>query len=106
MLYVKRNTSGEIVAISREPRSDFESVSDAGSSEVEAFLTSIAGSEFQASDLGFIRALDDIIDLLISKNVILFTELPSVVQEKYTERAELRERRREALHLLEDGEIF
>ena len=56
--------------------------------------------------MGFIRALDDIIDLLISKNVILFTELPSVVQEKYTERAELRERRREALHLLEDGEIF
>ena len=106
MLYVKRNANGEIVAISREPGSEFESVNDTGSSELETFITSIAGSEFQASDLGFIRALDDIIDLLISKNVILFTELPSVVQEKYTERAELRERRRDALHLLEDGEIF
>ena len=106
MLYVKRDANGAIVAVSKEPISDFETSSAAGSPEVEEFLASVAGSEFQASDLSFIRALDDVIDLLISKNVILFTELPAIVQEKYTQRAEMRERRREALNLLEDGDIL
>lgn len=106
MIYIKRDASGAVVAISKEPISDFETSEDTPSSEIDEFLVSVAGSEFQASDLGFIRALDDVIDLLISKNVILFTELPPVVQEKYTERAEMRERRREALNLLEDGDIL
>lgn len=106
MFYVKRGVNGTIVAVSKEPISDFETTSDASSSEVDVFFASVTGSEFQASDLSFIRALDDVIDLLISKNVILFTELPGVVQEKYTQRAEMRERRREALNLLEDGDIL
>ena len=106
MIYIKRDASGAVVAISKEPISDFETSEDALSSEIDEFLFSVAGSEFQTSDLGFIRALDDVIDLLISKNVILFTELPAVVQEKYTERAAMRERRREALNLLDDGDIL
>lgn len=106
MLYIKRDSKGAVVAISREPMSDFETPVDKPSPEIDGFLASVAGSEFQSSDLGFIRALDDLIDLLISKNVILFTELPPVVQEKYTKRAEMRERSREALNLLEDGDIL
>ena len=59
-----------------------------------------------SQDLEFIRVLDDVIDLLIAKNLILFTELPEIVQEKYTQRTRMRERRRESLHLLEDDEIL
>jgi hypothetical protein len=36
----------------------------------------------------------------------MFTELPEVVQEKYTQRTQMRERRRESLNLLEDEEIL
>jgi len=106
MLYIKRDSKGAVVAISSEPMTDFEASGDTPSSELDGFLALVAGSEFQSSDLGFIRALDDVIDLLISKNVILFTELPPVVQEKYTKRAEMRERGREALNLLEDSDIL
>lgn len=106
MIYVKRDANGAVVAVSKEPSPDFEILADTPASEIDEFLGAVAGSEFQTSDLSFIRALDDVIDLLISKNVILFTELPSVVQEKFTERAAMRERRRDALNLLEDGEIY
>ena len=106
MIYIKRDGGGAVVAISKDPISGFEASEEMPSSEVDDFLVTVAGSEFQASDLSFIRVLDDVIDLLISKNVILFTELPPVVQEKYTERATMRERRRDALNLLEDGDIL
>lgn len=106
MVYIKRDSSGAVVAISKDPISGFETSDGKLSSEVDDFLVTVVGSEFQASDLGFIRVLDDVIDLLISKNVILFTELPPVVQEKYTERATMRERRRDALNLLDDGDIL
>jgi hypothetical protein len=75
-------------------------------SEINEVLASATDSVFQNSDLEFIRVLDDVIDLLISKNLIMFTELPVVVQEKYTQRTQMRERRRESLNLLEDEEIL
>ncbi|MCX5821917.1 MAG: hypothetical protein NT047_18705 [Deltaproteobacteria bacterium] len=43
------------------------------------------------SDMGIIRLLEDLIDLLIQKNVILFTELPEQAQERITERKRIRE---------------
>ena len=43
------------------------------------------------SDMGIIRLLEDLIELLIQKNIILFTELPEQAQGKITERKRLRE---------------
>jgi hypothetical protein len=43
------------------------------------------------SDMGIIRLLEDLIDLLIQKNVIIFTELPEQARERITERKRLRE---------------
>ncbi len=34
------------------------------------------------SDMGIIRLLEDLIDLLIQKNIIFFTELPEQAQER------------------------
>jgi hypothetical protein len=44
------------------------------------------------SDIGIIRILEDMIDLLIKKNIILFTELPEEAQKKIRERKQLREK--------------
>jgi len=41
--------------------------------------------------MGIIRLLEDLIDLLIQKNVIFFTELPEQAQERIKERKRLRE---------------
>ena len=46
----------------------------------------------ELSDVGIIRILEDLIDLLIRKNVILFTELPLEAQAKISERKKVRER--------------
>lgn len=106
MIYVKRDPTGRVVAVSQEPMEGFEPTNEISAAETNELLRSATDSHFQSSDLEFIRVLDDVIDLLISKNIILFTELPEVVQEKYTQRTQMRERRRESLHLLEDEEFL
>jgi len=106
MIYVKRNASGRIMAVSEEPMEGFEPTDETAASEINEVLGRVNDALFQDSDLEFIRVLDDVIDLLIAKNLILFTELPPVVQEKYTQRTQMRERRRESLNLLEDEEIL
>ena len=106
MIYVKRDATGQVTAISKEPMEGFEQTDESAASEIEEMLASSSDSLFQNSDLEFIRVLDDVIDLLISKNLVLFTELPEVVQEKYTQRTQMRERRRDSLNLLEDDEIL
>ena len=106
MIYVKRDATGQVTAISKEAMEGFEQTDESAASEIEEMLASSSDSLFQNSDLEFIRVLDDVIDLLISKNLVLFTELPEVVQEKYTQRTQMRERRRDSLNLLEDDEIL
>jgi len=44
------------------------------------------------SDLEVARVTEDLINLLIQKNVILFTELPDVVQKKLLSREHLRDK--------------
>ncbi|WP_093447789.1 hypothetical protein [Thiomicrospira sp. ALE5] len=57
----------------------------------------------QDSDLEMIRVLDDLIELMIDKGVIQFTELPEQAQRKLLKRTQLRQGRRN-LDLLEDEE--
>jgi hypothetical protein len=44
------------------------------------------------SDLGTVRILEDLIDLLVRKNIINFTELPEQAQQRIWERKQLREK--------------
>jgi hypothetical protein len=44
------------------------------------------------SDLGAVRILEDLIDVLIRKNIIQFTELPEHAQQRIRERKQLREK--------------
>ena len=106
MFYVKRDQTGRVIAVSQEAMEGFEQTDESAASEINEVLASATDSLFQNSDLEFIRVLDDVIDILIAKNLLLFTELPEAVQEKYTQRTQMRERRRESLNLLEDEEIL
>lgn len=86
MLYAIRNESGRIVSLSETPQQDAEPVS-IKDTEVLEFL-SIEDDDFSAteflekSDTGVARILEDLIDVLISKNQILFTDLPEMAQKK------------------------
>lgn len=59
------------------------------------------------SDLALVRVLEDLIDTLIGRGVIQFTDLPQAAQAKLLERRQTREALRNALQLLpaDDSEI-
>lgn len=48
--------------------------------------------DLNLSDVGFIRVIEDVIDLLIAKNILTFTELPEKVREKILSRKDARGR--------------
>jgi hypothetical protein len=63
-----------------------------GSAELAAFLgDGEAGREsIDQTDQDFVRVLEDVVQLLIDKGVILFTDLPDSAQEKIMRRQRLR----------------
>ena len=97
MLYVERNDEGNIIALHNSPQENATEQKTSVDQEVLDFLEQNATSEswqtlLTISDMGFIRLLEDMVDLLIRKNVIIFTELPEKAQEKIMERKKIREK--------------
>lgn len=105
MTYIVRGEHGRIVAVSNVPlEGQCEEVA-ADSPELRAFIEDLGGENkvFESSDMKMIRAIEDVIDLLISKNVICITDLPAAVQTKLMERRSLRHSLN-SLNLLGDDE--
>ncbi|MDR2925432.1 MAG: hypothetical protein LBU76_05725 [Azoarcus sp.] len=93
-LYAKKDTNARIVALSRDPGDPADPgwhclPSDAP--EVIDFIKELIGQdrtdkELSDSDLSFVRVLEDVIDLLIQRSIILFTDLPLPAQTKLLQR--------------------
>jgi hypothetical protein len=97
MLYVERNGEGSIIAMYRSPKPNASEEKSVVDEEILDFLNKTISADsrkllLSLSDMGIIRLLEDLIDLLIQKNVIFYTELPEQAQEKIQERKRLRER--------------
>lgn len=96
MLYVERNKDGEIIALHSRPGEDITEQKSSMDDEVLNFVKkNVTTDSFKLllslSDSSVIRIIEDLVDLLIKKNVILFTELPEQAQEKIRERKQVRE---------------
>ena len=97
MLFVERDETGNITAlhVRQEPGiSEQKSIMD---EEILEFLSKNVETDpwvqlLSLSDIGIIRILEDLIDLLIRKNLILFTELPEEAQVKIRERKRVRKK--------------
>lgn len=97
MPYIERSADGKIIGlrtVAGQNAVEEKSVTD---EEVLDFLKNNLDNQFLKSllahsDAGLIRLLEDLIDLLTKKNIILFTELPEKAQEKIIEREQIRER--------------
>lgn len=91
MPFVTRDESGHIVAVSQVPGEGLESL-PADHPELQAFLEQLGAEAHQlsATDQDFVRVLEDVVELLVSKGVILFTDLPASAQEKMLHRQRLR----------------
>ncbi|MFH7566528.1 tryptophan synthase subunit beta like protein [Oceanimonas smirnovii] len=96
-MFVKRDKDGRICAVSREQIADISEPVEDQSPELARFINASAepGSDpLKASDLAMSRVLEDLIDLLIDKQLIQFTELPSMAQQKLLTRQSLRKQYR------------
>ncbi len=94
MPYAIRNINGEITALLRDPAIGAEEFLSPSAPEVEAFLNDRPGEDpklaLADSDKDIARITEDLIHLLTAKNLILFTELPTAVQQKLLKRERLR----------------
>ncbi len=116
MPFVKRNAQGAIVAASHEAEGDCDEEISEAEIFASGFLERLVGSEvgrevgadsaegrhLASSDLELVRVIEDLVDLLVDKGVILFTELPESAQKKVLARQQLRSRIGGSLNLLGD----
>ncbi len=86
MLYAIRDNDGKIISISQTDTPNSELV-DIKNPEVQAFL-SITPESFtpdnylDQSDISVARIVEDLIELMVSRNLIIFTDLPDAAQRK------------------------
>jgi hypothetical protein len=97
MLYVERNSAGDIIALHIKPEPHVHEQKSIMDEEILQFLNKNVDTDpwiqlLSLSDIGIIRILEDLIDVLIRKNIILFTDLPEEAQAKINERRRVREK--------------
>lgn len=95
MAYVKRDEQGKIIAVFDSPQHDAKEAVSINAEELIAFLsdsesTAHARAALSVSDMELVRVLDDLVNTLIDKNVILFTDLPMAAREKLANREKIR----------------
>ena len=114
MPYVQRNKEGRIIALTAEPIHENDQMLGLDNPEIMQFLAagSAAGqnrhqAELLMQDLRQIRILEDLIDLLITKGVILFSELPAAAQRKILNKKSAREKLEHTSDILvQDDTLF
>jgi len=103
MPYVGRDERGNITTVSTTSTAQTTEFLAPEADELQRYLRRLAadgtGSDLAQSDQEMIRVVEDIIDTLIEKNLIRFTDLPEAVQNKLVHRRSLR-RSKVALDLL------
>ncbi|QFU76900.1 tryptophan synthase subunit beta like protein [Halioglobus maricola] len=103
MPYIKRDVSGQVVALSWEPMDGFEEQLAEDSPELAAVLGDRArDGGLDETDQDFVRVLEDVVELLIDKGIILFTDLPQSAQDKIMRRQRLRSKLGSRLNLIGD----
>ncbi len=112
-LFCKRDDAGNIAAVTHEALSADQLTSghwhavSADAEEVRQFLVDDTdhASLLSQTDVGLARVLEDLIDVLITRGLIQFTDLPQAAQAKLLERRQSRASLSHRLELMPlDGE--
>jgi uncharacterized protein YegJ (DUF2314 family) len=96
MLYVERNAMGNIIAVKRNADTPGMELKQTVDDEILQFLfdnEEMAEATLRAlttTDARIVRILEDLVDLLVKKNIIMFTELPEAAQSHLRERQQIR----------------
>jgi len=91
MPFVVRDDAGAIVTVSQVSMAGAESV-PSDDPELQDYLGALGAGpqQLSATDLDFVRVLEDVVELLVDKSIILFTDLPESAQQKMLFRQRLR----------------
>jgi hypothetical protein len=103
MFYVTRDSHGTIETVSKQPAAGREALDDQHPELVNFWGGIATEPNFGSADAEFVRVLEDLIDTLITNNVIRHTDLPAAAQHKLVLRRGLRNEMQGALNLL-DGD--
>jgi len=112
MPYVSRNEQGVIVQLLDAPLGANSEWLELGHADIEYFLQEggVQGGSNQtdlaSSDNDMARVVEDLIDLLMKKQVLVFTELPDAVQVKLNARRRLRDNANEVSNLIGDDDFM
>ncbi len=104
MPFVKRDAHGAVIAVSQESGAGCTEMLSSDDPALAEFFSGITGeaSPLGETDQDLIRVLEDVVDLLIAKGLILFTELPVDAQQKIMRRQQMRSAIRNTLDLISE----
>ena len=112
MPFVMRDDTGNISALYREQTPDALEYLPSEHPEILAFTghggASAERPDMRQSDLEMIRVYEDLIDILISKRIVVLTDFPTAAQEKLVRRKRLRSSLSSLTEVLapdDDGEL-
>ena len=97
MFYVTRDEEGAIVSLARQRSDAAQEALDLSDPALKDFLEGEAGAttllaEMDNTDLSLVRVIEDLVELLVERNLITFTDLPLAAQNKLNQRLQLRDR--------------
>ena len=109
MPYVIRDADGKIVQVFEQPVSGESEQISTDSEDYRRYVDDHAAHsaeelrrQLAASDVGMTRLVEDLIDVLIGKGVIKFTDLPPAAGARYLERQSTRQRLQTYTNLIVD----
>lgn len=105
-MYIKRNSAGEISAVSLTAEEGFVEDISPDHPDIKNFLSQFDDGSLKAlekTDAGMARVLEDVVNLLVEQGTIRFTDLPEAAQIKMLSRRELRGQQK-GIDLLDDNE--
>ncbi len=112
MPYVTRNNKGEIVTIHQNKNDENAQWLEQNDSEITVFINNTVSPNkvkkaLTGSDNEMARVIEDLVDLLMEKQIFVYTELPEAVQAKLNVRKQLRQDMSSLENLIdEDDAIF
>jgi hypothetical protein len=109
MPYVQRDASGRVSALFQKPQENAAELLPDNHPDIINFFNGIlpqteqnnSPSQLTATDLSLIRVIEDLIDILIERNILIFTDLPVEAREKILFRKSTREKLSGASSLIE-----
>ncbi len=95
MVYVQRDEKGQLLRLEHEPFGGMTEVLAVESEELHNWFQEREEvrdrlARLQGSDLELVRVIEDLVDVLVSRGVISYTDLPEAARHKLHQRAETR----------------